>query len=59
MGKLLVFAREHRSEAEQSMPNEEAQVVLFTGVRYERQPLPEKSEADGDPKPKRQPETGS
>lgn len=53
MGKLLVFARENRSQPGRTAPNEEANVVLFTGIRYERHQRPEKPKPNTGPKTKK------
>ena len=36
MGKLLLFNRENRPESEHAEPAKDAELVLFTGVRYQR-----------------------
>lgn len=54
MGKLLLFARVKRPETEHVDVEREAELVMFTGVRYERQ----KSDEDKEPSVEPQRERG-
>lgn len=52
MGKLLLFARGNRPESEQVDPKKDAELVMFTGVRYERHDADENDRNDKDTKRK-------
>ena len=43
MGKLLLFNRENRPDSEHAEPVKDAELVLFTGVRYQRQETEEET----------------
>lgn len=50
MGKLLPFARGKRPEPEHVERDTDAELVLFTGVRYQRQNPEDESPPDAEPK---------
>ena len=49
MGKLLLFTRARRPETEHVDRQENAELIMFTGVRYERQESDEDKQADDKP----------
>ena len=49
MGKLLSFARKIRPASEHNARDEDAELVLFTGVRYQRQGPDDESPPDAEP----------
>ncbi|MBU1176334.1 MAG: hypothetical protein KKH72_13090 [Alphaproteobacteria bacterium] len=55
MSKLLPFARKKRPESEHPEREEDAELVLFTGVRYQRQSPDDESPTDA----RKQRENGS
>ena len=50
MGKLLQFARGTRPDTERADEKREAELIMFTGVRYERQAEKEDKRPDAEPK---------
>lgn len=44
MSTILLFAPRPRAAQAQALPNEPAQILFFTGVRYERQSDPASAE---------------
>jgi hypothetical protein len=50
MGQVLVFARGKRPAPEQVERDTDAELVLFTGVRYQRQNPEDELPPDAEPK---------
>ena len=50
MGQVLVFARGKRPAPEQVERDMDAELVLFTGVRYQRQSPEDELPPDAEPK---------